>query len=116
MKGFFSNPELLAPRRVLRQALPGGGFVLRSPESLRLAARDFSSTQGILRKLQPALVHTHDQDTYGPAIKSLRAAALLTAARESDQGQPSRTGLRLRACMASLPCAHQPREAPREAP
>ncbi len=39
MEDFFSNPELLAPRQVLRQALPGGGFVLRSPEPLLPAAR-----------------------------------------------------------------------------
>jgi feruloyl-CoA synthase len=39
MEDFFNNPELLAPRQVLRQDLPGGGFVLRSREALRPAAR-----------------------------------------------------------------------------
>ncbi len=36
---FFDDPHLLAPRRVLRQELAGGAFVLRSPEPLRESAR-----------------------------------------------------------------------------
>ena len=36
---FFDDPALLAPRRVLREPHPGGGFVLRSPEPLQPYAR-----------------------------------------------------------------------------
>ena len=36
---FFDDPRMLAPRRVEREALPGGGFVLRSPEALAPHAR-----------------------------------------------------------------------------
>jgi hypothetical protein len=116
MENLFNNPELLALRRVLRQALPGGGVVLCSPEPLRRAARDFSRTQVVSRAPQPALLYAHrDQDTDGPAIKSLRAVTLPSTVRKSDREQPSRTGLRLRAHMASLPCARQPLQAPREA-
>jgi feruloyl-CoA synthase len=31
---FFEDPQMLAPQRVLRQDLAGGGFVLRSPDAL----------------------------------------------------------------------------------
>lgn len=37
--GFFDDPNLLAPPRVVRQDLLGGGFVLRSPEPLQPHAR-----------------------------------------------------------------------------
>jgi feruloyl-CoA synthase len=37
--GFFDDPGTLAPPRVLRQDLPDGGFVLRSPEALQPHAR-----------------------------------------------------------------------------
>ena len=36
---FFDNPQMLAPPAVQRSALPGGGFVLRSPEALKPYAR-----------------------------------------------------------------------------
>jgi feruloyl-CoA synthase len=36
---FFDDPTLLAPRRALRQDLPGGAFVLRSPDPLGSVAR-----------------------------------------------------------------------------
>ena len=35
----FDDPTLLAPPQVLREVLPGGGFVLRSPEALGPVAR-----------------------------------------------------------------------------
>ena len=36
---FFSDPRMLAPRQTVKTALPGGGFVLRSPEALAPYAR-----------------------------------------------------------------------------
>jgi feruloyl-CoA synthase len=36
---FFEDPRMLAPRRVLRQDLGGGAFILRSPEPLGPTAR-----------------------------------------------------------------------------
>ncbi len=36
---FFDNPRLLAPRQTVKTPLPGGGFVLRSPEPLQPYAR-----------------------------------------------------------------------------
>jgi feruloyl-CoA synthase len=39
MTMMFDDPQQLAPRRVERHDLPGGGFVLRSPEPLRAPAR-----------------------------------------------------------------------------
>jgi feruloyl-CoA synthase len=36
---FFDDPAMLAPARVVRQDLPGGAFVLRSPEPLQPHAR-----------------------------------------------------------------------------
>ncbi|HEU4457818.1 MAG TPA: feruloyl-CoA synthase [Methylibium sp.] len=36
---FFDDPRWLAPQRTAREALPGGGFVLRSPEPLQPYAR-----------------------------------------------------------------------------
>ncbi|MBL8326355.1 MAG: AMP-binding protein, partial [Rubrivivax sp.] len=38
-RSFFDDPTQLAPRRVLRQELGGGAFVLRSPEPLGAPAR-----------------------------------------------------------------------------
>ncbi|MFN3295080.1 feruloyl-CoA synthase [Caldimonas sp.] len=37
--GFFDDPSVVAPPRVVRRDLPGGGFVLRSPEPLQPHAR-----------------------------------------------------------------------------
>ncbi|MEW6707057.1 MAG: feruloyl-CoA synthase [Pseudomonadota bacterium] len=39
MPGLLDQPDLLAPPRVLREPLAGGGFVLRSPEPLKPYAR-----------------------------------------------------------------------------
>ena len=36
---FFDAPALLAPRAAVREELPGGAFVLRSPEPLRRYGR-----------------------------------------------------------------------------
>jgi len=36
---FFDDPAMLAPARVVKQDLPGGAFVLRSPEALQPHAR-----------------------------------------------------------------------------
>ncbi|MDO8419802.1 MAG: feruloyl-CoA synthase [Rubrivivax sp.] len=36
---FFDDPRMLAPRQTVKTALPGGGFVLRSPEPLQAYAR-----------------------------------------------------------------------------
>ena len=33
--GFFDDPRMLAPRRVVREDVEGGGFILRSPERLQ---------------------------------------------------------------------------------
>ena len=33
--GFFEDPQMLAPRRVVREEVEGGGFILRSPERLQ---------------------------------------------------------------------------------
>ncbi len=38
-RGFLDNPQSLAPPRTLKTPLPGGGFVLRSPETLQPYAR-----------------------------------------------------------------------------
>ncbi|MCK9510631.1 MAG: feruloyl-CoA synthase [Pigmentiphaga sp.] len=37
--GFFDDPEQLSPARTLQEDLPGGGFVLRSPDPLQPYAR-----------------------------------------------------------------------------
>jgi len=59
MSDFFDDPRLLAPRRVERVELEGGGFVLRSPEPLAPHARCVGEW------LEHWAAHTPDAPAFG---------------------------------------------------
>lgn len=61
----FNDPASLAPRRVVRQDLPGGGFVLRHPDPLRPFARCIGDWLEQWARATPDAVFLGERDAGG---------------------------------------------------
>lgn len=66
---FFDNPSMLAPRRVIREQLPGGGFILHAAEPLQDVTRCVGDWLEHWARITPNALFLAERDAGGEWVK-----------------------------------------------